>query len=305
MPQGLVRSGDFRNGTPMTLPHNFGNLIGQPEPFGNVIPQSNSTLNGNPVSGSPTPNMFGNQVSFSLQTVPSVVIVSPGGVGTTTIDLTNLLGVNSESLRVFGTPVGVTVTFAPSLVTTTSLATITVDSSVPAGRYTITVLGSSSRVPIPNMEYTFIQLVVTGTIPIPVGLQRAQVDIPASALNNSLAVPVQIIPAQGAGTRINVVNMVFQSSAGTPDGTGVKFNLGPPQALANNTPEFNVDAVLVLNSAERISSLFSNETSETEGEAPLAVSLFNNQPYMLSTSRGLTGTLTLRVISYYTVESIH
>jgi hypothetical protein len=156
-PFGFVRSGSFRDGTPLTLPHEFGNLVaGDEEPFGNVEPQSNPTMFENQINWTISPEHFGNQVSFSLQ-VPSVVIVSPGDTGTTNINLTNLLGTNSATLSYFGAPVGVTVAFAPNPDTTTSIATVTVGSSVPVGRYVITVVGTETT---PNIEYTKIHLVV-------------------------------------------------------------------------------------------------------------------------------------------------
>jgi hypothetical protein len=37
MPRGLNRVGDFFRGFPITLPHNFGNLITEPHNFGNII----------------------------------------------------------------------------------------------------------------------------------------------------------------------------------------------------------------------------------------------------------------------------
>ena len=162
MPQGLVRSGDFREGTPIVLPHRFGNLVGEPEPFGNIEPQPNDTLFENQVTWTPNPTHFGNQVSFSLQTVPPVLVVAPNSAGTTDINLTNLLGSNSATLTYYGAPVGVTVAFGTNPDTGTSVATVTVGANVPAGRYTITVVGTVSGA---NVELTNIQLVVTSTNP--------------------------------------------------------------------------------------------------------------------------------------------
>ena len=158
MPKGLVRAGDFREGTPIVLPHRFGNLVGEPEPFGNIEPQPNDTLFENQVTWAPSPTHFGNQVSFSLQTVPPVVVIPAGSSDTTDINLTNLLGSNSATLTYYGAPVGVTVAFGTNPDTGTSVATVTVGANVPAGRYTITVVGTVSGT---NIETTNIQLVVT------------------------------------------------------------------------------------------------------------------------------------------------
>jgi len=157
MPAGLVRSGDFRNGTPIILPHQFGNPVSSPEPFGNPEPQSNPRMAGNPVDWTPSPAHFGNQVSFLLQTVPPVVIVAQGSSGTCSINLTNLKGTNSAELTYFGEPAGVTLAFAPNPDVTSSTVTIMVPSNVPAGKYTITIVGT---VTTPNIEYVQLHLVV-------------------------------------------------------------------------------------------------------------------------------------------------
>ena len=158
MPQGLVRSGDFRKGTPIVLPHQFGNSVGSPEPFGNIEPQPNTTLFENQVTWTPSPAHFGNQVSFSLQTVPPVVVVPAGSSGNTDINLTNLLGSSSATLTYYGAPAGVSVAFGTNPDTGLSIATITVGANVPIGRYTITVVGTVSGT---NVETTNIQLVVS------------------------------------------------------------------------------------------------------------------------------------------------
>jgi hypothetical protein len=142
----------------MTAGHEFGTPIGEPEPFGNVIPQPNPSLDSNLITWVPRSNFFGNQVSFSLQTVPPVVVLAPGTVGTTDINLTDLLGATSATLSSFGAPAGVTVAFAPNPDTATSIATITVGAGVLPGRYTITVFGTVAN---PDIEYTYVHLVVT------------------------------------------------------------------------------------------------------------------------------------------------
>ena len=156
---GIVRAGDFRKGNPVVLPKNFGNSVGGPEPFGSPQPQSNSSMFENLVTWTPNSAVFGNQVSFSLQTVPPVVVVPAGLSGNTDINLTNLLGSSSSAtLTYYGAPAGVSVTFGTNPDTGLSIATITVGANVPAGRYTITVVGTVSGA---NIETTNIQLVVS------------------------------------------------------------------------------------------------------------------------------------------------
>ena len=160
MPNGLVRSGDFRNGTPILLPHNFGNPVSNPEPFGNVNPQSNPTMDSNPVTWLPSPAHFGNQVEFSLQSVPSIVVIAPGGTGSVDINLTQLLDAPTATLSYTGAPTGVTVAFAPNPDTGMSVATVTVAATVPVGKYTITVIGNG----VSEKDTTNIQLVVAGAL---------------------------------------------------------------------------------------------------------------------------------------------
>jgi hypothetical protein len=63
MPEGLVRPGDFRNGTPVTLPINFGTPITEPHSFGNPVPPTDATFNSNPVTWVPSPAHFGNIIT--------------------------------------------------------------------------------------------------------------------------------------------------------------------------------------------------------------------------------------------------
>ena len=140
---GLVRSGDFRTGTPLIIPHQFATPVISPEPQGNVNPQANSSLSSNPVTWTPSPVHFGNTVDLSLQVVAPIVVVAPGGTGTTNINLTRLLGLLSPTLTYSGAPASVTLAFAPNPDTGTSVCTVTVGASVPAGKYTITITGTS------------------------------------------------------------------------------------------------------------------------------------------------------------------
>jgi len=140
----------------MILPHQFGTPVAKPEPQGNVIPQSNATLDSNPVTWVPSPSHFGNQVGFSLQSVPPIVIIEQGGTGSTNIVLTALLGAPSATLTYSGAPVGVTITFTTNPETSQSTAEITVGATVTVGKYTITVTGTSGT----ETENTNIHLVV-------------------------------------------------------------------------------------------------------------------------------------------------
>ncbi len=145
MPLGKVNSGDFRSGTPIQLPHNFGNPVTTGEPFGNVIPQSNSSLNSNQVTWVPSPKHFGNAVELSLQSNPPIIIIQQGSSKTLSIPVTDLGAfVGTVTLSYSGAPAGVTVAFAPNPATTQSTATITVDPTVPSGKYTITVTGQTA-----------------------------------------------------------------------------------------------------------------------------------------------------------------
>jgi hypothetical protein len=159
MALGRVSSGDFRKGTPIILPHQFGTPVAVPEPQGNVLPQSNATLNSNPVTWLPAPNHFGNTVEFSLQSVPPIIIIEAGGTGSVNINLTQLLDSPTATLTFTGAPAGVSISFAPNPDTGTSTAEITVAASVPTGKYTVTVTGTGAQ----ETNHTNIHLVVVGT----------------------------------------------------------------------------------------------------------------------------------------------
>ena len=67
MALGRVRSGDFRKGSPMTLPHTFGSAVKlsvdtatDHDNFGNTIPSNGA--NENVVNWSPSPAHFGNSI---------------------------------------------------------------------------------------------------------------------------------------------------------------------------------------------------------------------------------------------------
>lgn len=169
MPCGKVNSGDFRKGTPITLPHEFGTPVNVPEPQGNVMPQSNATLNSNPVTWTPSSAHYGNMPQFSMQAVPPIVIVEQSSVGTVTIPITDLDSFSgSKTLTYSGAPVGVTIVFTPNPATNTSSAAVTVGAAVPEGKYTITIIGTVGTV----VETTNIHLVVvTGSAPPPPDIQ--------------------------------------------------------------------------------------------------------------------------------------
>jgi hypothetical protein len=160
MPAGKVNSGNFRNGTPVTLPLTFGTPVdGTSKNYGNVQPQSNSTLNSNPVTWLPAASHFGNQVSLSMQAVLPILLVEAGGTGSFTIPITDLQGFSgSVTLSFSGAPSGVTISFAPNPATTTSTGEVSVGASVPTGKYTITITGTSGTV----VTHTNLHLVVVG-----------------------------------------------------------------------------------------------------------------------------------------------
>ena len=205
MPSGLVRSGNFRNGTPLTLPHTFGTPVTLPEPQGNVNPQANSSLSSNPVTWTPSPAHFGNTVDLSLQTVGSIVVVAPGGTGTTNINLTQLLGAPTPTLTYSGAPAGVTLAFAPNPDTGTSVCTITVSSLVPVGKYTITIIGTVGA----EVNYTNLHLVVSGT-----GIQQiAYIGSGSNSVSSSASnVSLQITHASAPG---NAMILYAGSNSGT------------------------------------------------------------------------------------------
>jgi hypothetical protein len=59
---GLVRSGDYRHGSPASLPVTFGQPVTLPVSFGHIVATPLSV--GNPVTWAPTSNHFGNPVTL-------------------------------------------------------------------------------------------------------------------------------------------------------------------------------------------------------------------------------------------------
>ena len=82
MPEGLVRSGDFRNGTPVTLPLNFGTPITEPHSFGNPVPPTDATFNSNPVTWVPSPAHFGNVIAPATTPLAAPTFSPAGGAYT-------------------------------------------------------------------------------------------------------------------------------------------------------------------------------------------------------------------------------
>jgi hypothetical protein len=60
MPEGLNRSGDFRNGSPITTPHEFDTPVVLPLSVGNPIPPVNDPAN--LVTWQPAADHFGNAI---------------------------------------------------------------------------------------------------------------------------------------------------------------------------------------------------------------------------------------------------
>lgn len=61
MPLGKNRTGDFRNGSPITLPHTFGNVVTTiPANNDNQIPSNGNEKN--TVNWTPSPTHFGNAI---------------------------------------------------------------------------------------------------------------------------------------------------------------------------------------------------------------------------------------------------
>ena len=157
MPEGRVNSGDFREGTPITAGHTFGTPVTVPPNDGNIEPQSNSTLDSNPITWVPSPALFGIGTGFSMQATPPVVNIARGNTGTTTVTITSLNAAPATvTLTYSGAPVGVSIAFGTNPTTGTSVATLTVGAGVTQGKYTITIVGTAT----PEVENTNIHLVV-------------------------------------------------------------------------------------------------------------------------------------------------
>jgi hypothetical protein len=215
MPAGKVNSGDFRKGTPIVLPHQFGNLVGQGDNFGNVIPQANATLDSNPVTWLPSPTHFGNTVEFSLQSVPPVVIVAQDRTGTVDINLTQLLDSPTATLTYSGAPTGVTIAFGTNPDTGTSVATITVGSSVPAGKYTITIVGTGASETNTTNIHLYVQ--ASSTPPPPAGITLVAGAFASKAAAAGGFAVTSPIDTTGADLLVVAISYLFANAAAPTD----------------------------------------------------------------------------------------
>lgn len=80
----------FRNGNPITLPHNFGNPVTLPVNSGNPIPSSGT--NENTVDWTPSPEHFGNDIGpgTPVQPTPTFLPVAGSYAGTQNVAITSL-----------------------------------------------------------------------------------------------------------------------------------------------------------------------------------------------------------------------
>jgi hypothetical protein len=68
MPEGIVRTDlnqtgtTYKDGTPVTEPHEFNTPVTLPLNVGNPVPPTDPTLNSNPVTWKPDPAKFGNEI---------------------------------------------------------------------------------------------------------------------------------------------------------------------------------------------------------------------------------------------------
>jgi len=126
MPDGLVRTGDFRNGTPITLPHDFGNDVDwqtpDPAEFGNPVDWQPSPEHfGNPVTWqTPNPAHFGNPISNTPPPPPvtqlSTPVATPAG-GSYTGAQSVTLAVDAHATATYYTTDGSTPTTGSTLYT--------------------------------------------------------------------------------------------------------------------------------------------------------------------------------------------
>ena len=91
---GLNRAGDFANGNPITLPHNFGNPVTLPKNFGNPVTLPKDF--GNPVTWpTPDPTHFGNPVTEVVEATP---VFSPVGGTYTAAQSVSITAVGAEAI---------------------------------------------------------------------------------------------------------------------------------------------------------------------------------------------------------------
>ncbi len=158
MPEGLVRTDanktgtTFRDGTPVTLPVNFGTDVNLPHEFGIPLPVSDPTFNSNPVDWqTPDPAHFGNIVGTETQQA-TPTFTPDGGTYNASQDVTiaspgaDTIYYTTDGSIPTNPPTGTTLTYSGPVTVATDLVLQAIavragflDSQVGAAAYTIAV----------------------------------------------------------------------------------------------------------------------------------------------------------------------
>lgn len=103
---------------------------------------------------------------FSLSATS--VIIKQGDIGTSTITISPINGFNSPiTFSLSRTPSGIVTSFTPNPATTSSELTLTVDSSVPTGTYTLMITGSGPTSSSPKIATLSLQVTAPSSTPPP------------------------------------------------------------------------------------------------------------------------------------------
>jgi endoglucanase len=183
------------------------------------------------------------QADFSLSVNPSSLTINPGGTATATVTITRAGFTDSVTLDAFEAvpavvlPSGITVTFSPASTTgNTSVATVTVPSTAPAGVVNVIISGNGGGLThitslAVNVTGTTITAEVTENGPF---FNQEQIRMSHTAPITSLSIRIVIQRTTGLGVSgaFNTMgSQMTQSITTTPTTFVYQFNLIPGQVL--------------------------------------------------------------------------
>ena len=208
--------------------------------------------------------------SFAVYTSPAPITLGQGNSGTTTVSVVVAGGFNSPvALTASGQPAGVSVSFSPSSISGagSSQMAISVDSSAPAGNYTLKVTGASGS----TLETASVSLTVL-TPTFALSASPASQDVDAG---ETVTTTITSTVTDGFNSPIAL------TASGQPAGTIVSFN--PSTIAAGGSSDMTISVPLTVSPGDCCNIVVTGTGGGlTETTSP-GLSLFFEPIFSLST----------------------